>query len=400
MGRVLTEPVWPVAAATARHGVAVPVAKSFYRPELDGIRFFAFLAVYVNHTMLFGAQGHHQHLPDWLGNALGTIGIAGAFGVDLFFVLSAYLITELLLREQAVRGAVDVTAFYLRRVLRIWPLYISVLALAMALTWVVPTEKFTWLHWIGFMLFSGNWVYMLQPVTTIAAPLWSISVEEQFYLAWPWVVQRAAPRRIAALAVGVIVIGMAARLVMGSWHLSGDLVTKNSLTRIDGIAAGVLLAVALRGRMPQLSGWTRAGLLACSAAVWWWVAGSFGLFDNTVALPALILGWPMVALAGAGMLLGVLGGKGPVAKILGSAPLAYLGRISYGLYVFHQLGLLLAARAFPQHEASVSQWLGHWILGLILTMAMAAASYRWLESPFLRMKRQRYTVVHSGAEGV
>src|SRR5271167_1278609 len=107
-------------------------APNFYRPELDGLRFFAFFAVYLNHTMSFGEQGHHRHMPDALGNALGTIGVAGAFGVDLFFVLSAYLLTELLVREGVARGTVDVRAFYLRRILRIWPLYFFFLALAYA----------------------------------------------------------------------------------------------------------------------------------------------------------------------------------------------------------------------------------------------------------------------------
>jgi peptidoglycan/LPS O-acetylase OafA/YrhL len=97
------------------------VAERFYRPELDGLRFFAFLAVYVEHTFGFG-MGEHHHLPNWIGTALGTIGKAGTFGVDLFFVLSSYLITELLLRERKAVGHLDVKRFYIRRILRIWPL--------------------------------------------------------------------------------------------------------------------------------------------------------------------------------------------------------------------------------------------------------------------------------------
>src|SRR5947207_1159181 len=100
----------------------------FYRPELDGLRFFAFLAVYINHTLLLDpARG------ELWKRALGSIGTAGAFGVDLFFALSAYLITELLLREQKARGRIDVPAFYLRRMLRIWPLYFVFLGAMVAI---------------------------------------------------------------------------------------------------------------------------------------------------------------------------------------------------------------------------------------------------------------------------
>src|SRR3954471_13974328 len=92
-----------------------PRTERFYRPELDGLRFVAFFAVYLNHTLLFGVGAHRPGLVGALEAVLGTVGVAGAFGVDLFFALSAYLITELLLRERAARGTLNVRAFYTRR---------------------------------------------------------------------------------------------------------------------------------------------------------------------------------------------------------------------------------------------------------------------------------------------
>ena len=121
-GRLRRETVGPVRPPS---GLESSAPKTFYRPELDGLRFFAFLAVYVNHTVIFGVTGHHQSVPDWVAHGMGVLGTAGSFGVDLFYVLSSYLTTELLLRERRVRGALDVRAFYVRRVLRIWPLYLS-----------------------------------------------------------------------------------------------------------------------------------------------------------------------------------------------------------------------------------------------------------------------------------
>jgi peptidoglycan/LPS O-acetylase OafA/YrhL len=375
-----------------------PAAQSFYRPELDGLRFFAFLAVYANHTVKFGVTGQHHHLPDAVANALGTIGKAGAFGVDLFFVLSSFLITELLLRERRARGSLDVKSFYIRRILRIWPLYFAFLFFAYALTFFVPHEKLTAWHLMGYALFSGNWFYMYRPMASVAGPLWSVSVEEQFYLIWPWAVRRGPTGRIVWLAVGLVVLGMAIRLVLGLKGINEPWVSKNSLTRVDGIAAGVILAAALSGRMPRLSFWERTALLCGGLGVLLWVANQFDLIDTHTPAVYLTLGWPLVAAGCVGVVLSALGGNSPFDFVLRSKPIIYLGRISFGLYVFHQLGLLLSEAIFPRHESVASQWLGNTVLALLLTMMMAAASYRWLERPFLQLKQRRFTVVRSRPE--
>ncbi len=366
----------------------------FYRPELDGLRFFAFLAVYIEHTVGFGVGNHHR-LPAWLGDALGTLGIAGTFGVDLFFVLSSYLITELLLRERALRGFLDVKAFYIRRMLRIWPLYFIFLFAAYALTFIAPSEGLTWWHLLGFTFFAGNWVYFLAPVVTVAAPLWSVSLEEQFYLIWPWVIRKSSPRRLGLYAVGLMVFGMIVTLAMGILHPNFDWVSKNSFTRVDGIAVGAVLAVVLHGRTPQLSAAGRGALFAASIAVLLWVAHDFGLMHVPVALFPLVTGWPLAALACGGILLSVLGSTGRLTAPLRSGPFVYLGRISYGLYVYHELLLKVAARVFPLHDTSPGQMLGYWVFGLVTTLPIAAASYRFIELPFLRLKRRRFTVVPS-----
>jgi peptidoglycan/LPS O-acetylase OafA/YrhL len=382
---------------TQSSGAAADQARtvSFYRPELDGLRFFAFLAVYMVHTVGFGIEHPHKHLPNWLGDLLGTIGLAGVFGVDLFFVLSSYLITELLLRERAARGELDVKAFYVRRILRIWPLYFLFVFAAYALTFVVPSEGLTWKHVLGYMLFAGNWVYFLMPVTTVAAPLWSISLEEQFYLIWPWVIRRSGARRVATVAFGIMAVALVSRLAMGILHPNFDWVTKNSFTRIDGIAVGALLAVALHGRLPRLGAASRAALLFGSIGVLLWIAHSFGLLHLPVGLVPLMLGWPLAALACGGILLSVLGSTDAFTAPLRSGPLVYLGRISYGLYVFHELVLKLDDRLFPDYTVSPSQMLAHWVFGLAGSIVLAAASYRWIELPFLRLKRKRFTVVAS-----
>src|SRR5215218_7494330 len=134
-------------------------ARSFYHPELDLLRFVAFLAVFLHHALprdsnVYIGAGLSPAVTQWLLTAKE----AGAFGLDLFFALSAYLITELLLREHAERGKFSVSAFYIRRALRIWPLYFTFLAFTI---FVVPTffpaERFGLIYIVSFVFFLGNW---------------------------------------------------------------------------------------------------------------------------------------------------------------------------------------------------------------------------------------------------
>ena len=138
---------------------------------------------------------------------LAGIARAGALGVDLFFALSAYLITGLLLRERRSSGAIDVRAFYVRRILRIWPLYYFTLLILVPAMSILPGERMPWRHFLAFGLFSGNWACAAwgYPPSSFSL-LWSVSIEEQFYLAWPWLVrmgQRNLRRRFAVRA-GVV----------------------------------------------------------------------------------------------------------------------------------------------------------------------------------------------------
>jgi peptidoglycan/LPS O-acetylase OafA/YrhL len=373
--------------------------RSFYRPELDGLRFLAFLAVYVNHTVMFSASTHHQRVSETMVRVLGTIGTSGAFGVDLFYVLSSYLITELLLRERRAKGSLDVKAFYVRRVLRIWPLYLTFLALAYGLTFVLPSEQLSTKHLVAFLFFSGNWMYMAQSVTTVAAPLWSVSVEEQFYLLWPWAVRRAPVKRIVAIAIGMMVVGMAARCGMTLAGIVEPWISKNSLTRADGIACGVLLAALLDGGLPKLTGAARGGIFVASLMLLLGVAGTFHLFEPPFSVAGVTLGWWLGAVACAGVVVSVLGASGGPVAILRSKPLVYLGRISYGLYVWHQVGLLLGNWLFPDFQTSPKHWAMRIALGFGVTVGLAAVSYRFLELPFLRLKQKRFTVVPSRPEG-
>jgi peptidoglycan/LPS O-acetylase OafA/YrhL len=178
----------------------------------------------------------------------------GAFGVSVFFLLSAFLITELLLKELAETPRIHVKAFYLRRILRIWPLYFAAFyglaVLAHFLPEVGPTTRGSWL---AFSLFGGNWYvtrygWIAGPVD----PLWSISVEEQFYILIPLII--ASGRRAAlAIAGGVFLLTAYAAVWLYAHHPSiGDNgAWTNSFVQFQFFAAGTLIALALRGRLPR-----------------------------------------------------------------------------------------------------------------------------------------------------
>src|SRR5215469_5631536 len=226
----------------------------FYFPELDALRFFAFFGVFVFHaaprTPAFYAAAHW---PAWLSTPAIAIFGAGAYGVDLFFALSAYLITSLLLRETETRGRLDLPRFYLRRILRIWPLYLTFLAVAAVAPYFMTGQHLPWQYVAGFACLAGNWVYVFHGLpASFAVPLWTVSIEEQFYLLWPLALRRASRNRVAAIAIALLVIANGVRMLLALTGAPADAMEYATFTRLDPIALGALLAL-FHDRLPQLT---------------------------------------------------------------------------------------------------------------------------------------------------
>src|SRR5215213_1162701 len=243
-----------------------------YHPELDVLRFAAFLAVFMHHALprdagLYIRNGLSPAATQWLLTAKE----AGAFGLDLFFALSAYLITELLLREHATRGSFSVSAFYIRRALRIWPLYFTFLALTVfVIPTILPRENFGSAYIASFAFFVGNWVCASKGIPfSVAGPLWSISVEEQFYIGWPLLLRFFGINRIKQLAIGMLLLALITRVVLVVYGVKHPAVWCNTLARLDPIALGAILAFVLRGRAPQIRNSLRLALVGLSLAGWW-----------------------------------------------------------------------------------------------------------------------------------
>jgi peptidoglycan/LPS O-acetylase OafA/YrhL len=382
---------------SARRDSGPAVTVPFYRPELDTLRFLAFLGVFAFHIFPHdpGFYEAHHFLPRAVVSWVCALAGAGAFGVDLFFVLSAYLITVLLLREQKARGDIDVKSFYVRRICRIWPLYFFFIAVAAVIPLWDRAQSLGSTYIAGYLLLAGNWVYAVKGMpASVAIPLWSISVEEQFYLVWPLILRRMSRMRIIYATLVVLGLGNIARIALVYMHASGAAAEYNTFVRIDAIAFGILIACLFGERSPRLGLAGRLALFSVSLSLWLVISTYAGLNVPRAPAPVLgtILGRPAIALASTALLIAFIGAPAAGVRFLTNPMLSYLGKVSYGLYVYHMFGLLLARHILGTNSAM--RYLGYAALGLLLTIALSSISYRWLESPFLRLKN-RFAVVQS-----
>lgn len=369
-------------------GASGEAKNTFYHPELDVLRFIAFLAVFIHHALprdasLYTANGFSPAVTEWL--LAGKE--AGAFGLDLFFALSSYLITELLLREHAQRGSFSVGAFYVRRALRIWPLYFTFLALTvLVIPTLIPAERFGPIYIVSFGLFLGNWVCATNGLPfSVASPLWSISVEEQFYIGWPLLLWFCGVNRLKQLALAMLFVAVFTRIGLAFYGVEHPGVWCNTIARLDPIALGAILAFTLNGRAPQISNGLRVVLCVAAFVSWLLTARYFSHSGPTSVATYALSGSASVVL-----LLAVLRSKAPILRLRPFSWLVYLGRISYGLYVFHLFALAFMAQqvfTLPVVGIQVNFEL-RFVLSFLMTVVLAAVSYKVLELPFLRLKER------------
>ncbi len=360
--------------------------ESFYRPGLDILRAVAFLVVFVAHGLLWELDKP---------TAVGAMARAGEFGVCLFFFLSSYLITELLLREKRDSGTVKIPAFYIRRILRIWPLYFAMIGAGWFCGLFSPSHHLSLAWGASLMLLFTNWYTVGHGYPPgFLFPLWSISLEEQFYLVWPGLARYLSPRGLFAIATLLMTISyLTLALLLHQRQTVDPAIWVNSLIQFQFFGLGTMTAIVVRGRVPNLPTALRAALFVA------------GLLCLRAAQAAVFVNDPGRAHDFAHMapryliaLLGCLCFFASLLQVKAGAwqrPLIYLGKISYGLYVFHVLWLGVA-RDLLERWVSNPMALQTAAMALALpgTVLTAMLSYRYLESPFLRFKK-RFTVVLS-----
>ncbi|HEU4415916.1 MAG TPA: acyltransferase [Candidatus Angelobacter sp.] len=266
----------------------------------------------------------------------------------------------------------------------------SFVAFAAVAARFVPGQILPLRYVAGYALLAGNWVYVFHGLpSSFAIPLWTVSIEEQFYLAWPLALRKARMRTIAAIAVCLLLVANLWRIWLAATAAPISTMEYNTFTRLDPIALGVLIAL-FADRIPAFSRRLRVALL--SGGILIWIAMyALSVSSNPPAQSTwrLAIAHPVTAVASAAILLSVLGSQ---HAFLRNQRLLYLGKISYGLYVVHEFAHLCASRLLP--ASTPLQVLAQSVLGLALTILLAAASYRWLESPFLRLK-ERFAHVQS-----
>jgi peptidoglycan/LPS O-acetylase OafA/YrhL len=376
----LTEVLSDVAPAKAQQ------QRRFYQPELDGLRFYAFLGVFVFHSLPSQPAFYHGlHLP--LPALWGAVVKSGASGVDLFFALSAFLITSLLLRERHETGGISLRLFYIRRILRIWPLYFLVVALGVVLAHTMANQPLPWYYVAGYLLFVGNWVHaVFGAPKSICSPLWTVSIEEQFYLIWPLLMKTLERRGMIIAAIVTLLLATLSRVGFVLAGASGGYLYYGSTSRCDSLALGILLAL-FADRLPKLK-WGMRFLLLAGGLLGWIVSSAWLIEQPGKVSMRWVVGRLLVSLASGAILYACLNSR---SKLVGGGWVVRLGKISYGLYMLHLVGILIMLSLF--HPIWGWKVLAIKALGLVMTVVLGFMSYRWVESPFLRLKDRFATVL-------
>jgi peptidoglycan/LPS O-acetylase OafA/YrhL len=368
-----------------------------YYPALDGVRGLAILMVLLHNpdlNLLTPSFG------DWL---FGAAMHAGWVGVQLFFVLSGFLISDHLLRSH---GATNYyTGFYARRLLRIFPLYYAVLfVFFVALPFVdAQPQKVadTAHHQIWLWTFLSNWTNPLGLQVHGFGHFWSLAVEEQFYLLWPLVVHRLSARQLFWVSIGIAVIALLLRSGMRAAGATPEMVYQFTFCRMDALALGAALASAFR--IPEWSEYIRRRwlpLIAVSLVPLVSLAlATRGLDSNDVLTQTAghtILSVAFTALIAASV---VAPRDTILHRVMAVSPMRSLGRYSYGMYVLHLPlhAFWLAPVLAPRLEALNAPGTAAGYIGCVAFAAYAAAvaSYHLLEVRVLGLKH-RFAPRHAG----
>jgi peptidoglycan/LPS O-acetylase OafA/YrhL len=362
-------------------------------PGLNGLRFIAALLVILDHTELFKS---YLGIPILWANSYSAY--LGAFGVTIFFVLSGFLITYLLLEEQKI-ASIQIKHFYLRRMLRIWPLYYLIVLLGF---FIIPhLDFFQVLKYSSdmgdsldrFLLFIGlaaNLAFVYLPTVPFANVLWSVAVEEQFYLFWPHVVR--FKRSLLWIMLSLLLGYVALKFYAGSIDRQFELLVIR--TRFSAMIIGGIGAYLVFFQKTIIQFIYHRGVQGCLLLLF-----VVMLVDGIDYKSISWIQDELISLVVCGLIINVATNPHTLVK-LGNRAFRYLGKLSYGLYVYHLFAVVLVLKLLPKllDLQQLSPWMAYPITLatiLALTIGISHLSYRYFESYFLR-KKLKYSIVLSG----
>ncbi|HMB96310.1 MAG TPA: acyltransferase [Tepidisphaeraceae bacterium] len=341
-------------------------------PQLDGLRGLAILGVMIVHFQ--GAQSP----VGGIARVMWLLGNLGGTGVDLFFVLSGFLITGILLDTK--ESPHFFRNFYMRRVLRIFPLYYGVLLAAFVILprWTVLNAPSTNQLWLW--LYSSNiGISLFGKQFSIFTHFWSLAIEEQFYLIWPMLVFLLSQKSLMRLCIAIFV---GAALTRAIFVVAGSDPFYFTFCRTDALAIGAYLAIAVRSAEGLLDlaadAWILAGILLLIFVPLYLLKSGGG----DVAIQ--ILKFSLYAIVYGALLLAAITSPGNsiISVALSGKPLMAMGKYSYGMYVYHMICLLLVQRFMPS--------LGRFTdtaMAMAITFVVAWLSWHLFEKQFLNLKR-------------
>ena len=368
-----------------RGGSAAAVSRLGYRPELDGVRGVAILLVML------------VHLHEWPRG--------GFLGVDVFFTLSGFLITTLLLEEWLARGRISLRHFYARRALRLFPA-VAVLLLAYTAFALVAGGPYlgTRLAGVGYgATYTANWPQALGlgfPEQEIGY-LWTLAIEEQYYLLWPGLlliglaVARLSPRGLLVAICCLVLAVWVWRAVLAEAG-EGRRIYFGTDTRLDQILLGAALAAWFVRRPASSSPPAAGGSWALRLAGWAGVAYlAWRLLDSVYFrwwYPSV--GIASIGLAATAILACLVTGSSPILGwVLSRRWLRWVGTLSYSLYLWHVPAIRAVDRTVLADVTPVKI-----LAGVVLSFLLAAASYRFVEQPFLRRRRRHERLAATKAD--
>lgn len=370
---------------------AKPAAQSGWQRHvtaLDGLRGLAILLVIPHNADVFS----HASAFMWPAAMLAH---AGWIGVQLFFVLSGFLITGNLLDSQ--RSSNYYSSFFARRALRIFPLYYGVLVLGLVVlphvATLSPQTLASHTHQIWLWTFLVNWAEPFDRTVWGFPHFWSLAIEEQFYLVWPFLVHKRTPRAVWTLCAGIVVAAFVFRCAMMWSGIKPEALYMFTVSRMDALAIGAACAALLR--------------TPATAAILhrydrhYWKAGLLLVIAMTVATRGFEIygadtftyGYPLVSIGFALLLLATLtpsaGSASVYQSMLNFAPLRSVGKYSYAIYVLHMpIQLTMGAAILPWLRSSTTLYpLIYPVLIAALSYLAAFASYHLYEKHFLKLKR-------------